>query len=46
MISAPHYHIATGHDSVNRGKFYKCPSKRCIIAPAYSNDEFPEELTI
>lgn len=40
-----HYHLATGRDSVNRGKYYLCMNKRmepveaCCIEPAYRMED-------
>lgn len=52
MITGEHWHVATGHDSVNRGKFYLCQNKGkdkkygCCVSPAYTNDEFPDEIAL
>lgn len=46
MISQPHYHVITWKDSKHYGTLQKCPSRRCCLMPAYSNDEMPEELLV
>lgn len=46
MITVPHYHIATGHDSINRGKLYPCASSRCCIEPAWADADGARKVTV
>lgn len=41
MITEPHYHFSTGHDSKNSGNLYPCPSRVCCIGPAW-DEEFEQ----
>jgi hypothetical protein len=50
-ITEPHYHLATGKSSKNRGKFYRCRKnktndimKACCIYQAYRDPEGKERI--
>jgi len=50
MILGEHWHLATGHESKNKGQRYLCANKGkndpfgCCIVPAWSDAEGKQEI--
>jgi len=50
MILKPHYHVATGKESKNKGKMYRCSNTGkddpfgCAVEPAFDKKGKPLQL--